>query len=528
MVSLPPPSRRPAAEADLGRACPYCQSRFEAGTTLVACGACAAEHHDDCWEDNGGCAVMGCGGSVDLTLLDASTPPHAPARPAFPAPPVPAVGPVPPVPVAHVPPAPPAFVTAPPAPAAPLASGLAVPAPGPLGGPPTTVLPVAEVGVPAPLPAPAFAPAPQVPPAPDPALRALPGGATARVRSPWAVFGLVVVTLGLYAIYWWFQANRELRDLGRGRQVDLGDSPGRSVAAFALGGLLVVPWVWTAVGTARRIARAQAEVGSPARLDGWVTGLLWCFTGGLGAIPYLQSQLNGVWGTLPVAPGGARGNGRTVALVAAIVVLGLGVVGATAAAIALRAGGGVPAAEGTAGDGATGVDEGADGASVDPLEPEADLAPPPEPVDTNGVLPDLDDEAMETDIAIMLEEHHEALVAGDFETAWDLLTTRKQDQNERRYGYEGWRSGQEAFARYLEPTGVDVAILDTDPETGVATVEVTGMGWTSPTSACSEWSGTTWVRYEGGEWRYDPGYSTTPQREREWKPRYGELLGAGC
>ena len=68
----------------------------------------------------------------------------------------------------------------------------------------------------------------------------------------------------------------------------------------------------------------------------------------------------------------------------------------------------------------------------------------------------------------------------------------------------------------------------TEPNEGVAQVDITGMSWSKPGASCTEWSGITWVKYEDGAWKYDPGYSTTPQREREWKPRYAELLGGQC
>jgi hypothetical protein len=64
--------------------------------------------------------------------------------------------------------------------------------------------------------------------------------------------------------------------------------------------------------------------------------------------------------------------------------------------------------------------------------------------------------------------------------------------------------------------------------TGVVQVMVTGMRWTKPGATCSEWSGVTWVRWENGGWYYDPGYSTTPQRTRDWKNRFSELLGGSC
>jgi hypothetical protein len=67
-----------------------------------------------------------------------------------------------------------------------------------------------------------------------------------------------------------------------------------------------------------------------------------------------------------------------------------------------------------------------------------------------------------------------------------------------------------------------------DPATGVVQVRVTGMGWSAPYRHCRTWSGITWVKYEGGQWKYDPGYSTTRERKREWKSRYAELLGGSC
>ena len=38
---------------------------------------------------------------------------------------------------------------------------------------------------------------------------------TAKIRHPVAVPVLSVITLGIYWIYWWFQINREMVDLGQ-------------------------------------------------------------------------------------------------------------------------------------------------------------------------------------------------------------------------------------------------------------------------------------------------------------------------
>lgn len=114
-----------------------------------------------------------------------------------------------------------------------------------------------------------------------------------KVRNPWGVLGLTVITLGLYGWYWWFQINRELAQLGGVHQrQDLGKDPSVSMLAFGLGGYLIVPFIWTVVATSKRIQRAQRLVGSSEVLNGWVLGLLWLFTLGIGAVVYTQSQMN--------------------------------------------------------------------------------------------------------------------------------------------------------------------------------------------------------------------------------------------
>ena len=59
--------------------------------------------------------------------------------------------------------------------------------------------------------------------------------ATARIRDPWAVFVLAIVTLGVYYLYWYYQANRELKEFGVGRR------PVVAVLAVVPGVLLIIP-----------------------------------------------------------------------------------------------------------------------------------------------------------------------------------------------------------------------------------------------------------------------------------------------
>jgi hypothetical protein len=139
---------------------------------------------------------------------------------------------------------------------------------------------------------------------------------TGKVRKPAAVVLLSVVTLGLYPVYWWYAVNKELRELGRSRGKDLG-TPLLSALAFFFGGCLIVPFVWTAVNTSRRISWAQRETGARG-FEPWVAvGLLTsatviCVTAAylpsfwvaaliagtvmeIAALAYMQSALNALW-----------------------------------------------------------------------------------------------------------------------------------------------------------------------------------------------------------------------------------------
>jgi hypothetical protein len=42
-----------------GLLCAYCHSALDRNTAPL-CSECRAAHHEECWEENGGCAVLGC------------------------------------------------------------------------------------------------------------------------------------------------------------------------------------------------------------------------------------------------------------------------------------------------------------------------------------------------------------------------------------------------------------------------------------------------------------------------------------
>ncbi len=145
-----------------------------------------------------------------------------------------------------------------------------------------------------------------------------------------------------------------------------------------------------------------------------------------------------------------------------------------------------------------------------------------------GTLPPVSAQQMQSEIQRLLRGWHEDVVHGNYRGAWELLSRRKQAQDSSAYGYAAWAKNQATLRPYLNPAGLRVTVELTEPGSGVAQVDVTGMRWDKPGASCTEWSGITWVKYEEGAWKYDPGYSTTPQREREWKSRFSQLLGGQC
>ena len=142
----------------------------------------------------------------------------------------------------------------------------------------------------------------------------------AKTRSLGVIVILNFATVGLYSIYWWYAVNRELMDLGRSRgTLGLGGSPALSALALGLGSCLLIPYVWTAVTTNRRIERAGRVVGTTEGFKAAVavglltvallvalvmagnTGLALVATLAVivalesGALVYMQIRLNTIW-----------------------------------------------------------------------------------------------------------------------------------------------------------------------------------------------------------------------------------------
>ena len=116
-----------------------------------------------------------------------------------------------------------------------------------------------------------------------------------KIRSPWAAALLPIITLGIYHLVWWYRINRELRDYGRAKGYDLGQSPTNSLLALFPGGLIIVPALITYWRGTKRVQGA-ARVGGTEPPNGWLAVILF-FVISLGLWGYLQVSLNDLWRT---------------------------------------------------------------------------------------------------------------------------------------------------------------------------------------------------------------------------------------
>jgi hypothetical protein len=130
---------------------------------------------------------------------------------------------------------------------------------------------------------------------------AIAGNATAKVRNPLGVLGLSIITLLIYYFFWWYFINREMRDFGRARAVDLGRNPGNSVLAASLGALVLIPAIVTTWTTSERIQRTQEAAGVDRPVSGPIIFILLLLIWPVG-VWYAQRELNKAWSAQASGP----------------------------------------------------------------------------------------------------------------------------------------------------------------------------------------------------------------------------------
>ncbi len=61
-----PVEMKSEASPTKGRNCPYCQCEIDAGERSIVCPTCGIPHHEECWQENGGCTTYGCENSPQV------------------------------------------------------------------------------------------------------------------------------------------------------------------------------------------------------------------------------------------------------------------------------------------------------------------------------------------------------------------------------------------------------------------------------------------------------------------------------
>ena len=114
-----------------------------------------------------------------------------------------------------------------------------------------------------------------------------------KIRSPWAVALLPIITLGIYHFVWWYRVNKELKAYGESKGYDLGQNPTNSLLALVPGFLIIVPPLVSYWRGTKRVQGAAA-LANREPVNGWIALLLYVFISPA-MFAYLQVSLNHVW-----------------------------------------------------------------------------------------------------------------------------------------------------------------------------------------------------------------------------------------
>lgn len=114
-----------------------------------------------------------------------------------------------------------------------------------------------------------------------------------KVRNPWAVALLPIITLGIYHLVWWYKINKELKAYGEAKGYDLGQNPMNSLLALFPGGIIVIPALVTYWRGTKRVQGASKIAGREP-VSGWLSLILYLLLAPA-FWAYLQVSLNNVW-----------------------------------------------------------------------------------------------------------------------------------------------------------------------------------------------------------------------------------------
>jgi len=114
-----------------------------------------------------------------------------------------------------------------------------------------------------------------------------------KVRNPWAVALLPIITLGIYHLFWWYKINKELKAYGEAKGYDLGQNPTNSLLALFPGGIILVPMLVSYYRGTKRVQGAS-KISGREPVSGWISLILYLIIAPA-FWAYLQVSLNNVW-----------------------------------------------------------------------------------------------------------------------------------------------------------------------------------------------------------------------------------------
>lgn len=130
-----------------------------------------------------------------------------------------------------------------------------------------------------------------------------------RKRNPLGVLGLSFITIGIYAFYWYYQVNAELRRYTRDDSI----SPARSLMAVLFGWIVIVPPFIAVYNTTKHVQTEERRLAIQPEIEPAISIVLLvliAITVGL----YVQEHLNRIWaraatsGAAPPLPTGPPGS----------------------------------------------------------------------------------------------------------------------------------------------------------------------------------------------------------------------------
>ena len=118
------------------------------------------------------------------------------------------------------------------------------------------------------------------------------GTSRVKIRNPFGVFALAIVTFGIYYLVWYYKVNRELRDAAG---IDV--SPIVALLAITIGWEIIVPPFVSWYRTFQRIQQAQQQARVTSEANPILGFILYVIA--LYFLPfellYAQDELNKLW-----------------------------------------------------------------------------------------------------------------------------------------------------------------------------------------------------------------------------------------